>query len=122
MSCWGTIDEESELYNLFQSSRIPIRSIVPFIPRESGMPLCYMVLTNELSKEAIEQLSRKIFEAWKPECKNLQEARDYLLENGLPVKTTHFSSVATDDYFQMPSGVALNAVLHFAQNLNQNAE
>ncbi|MBN3946745.1 MAG: hypothetical protein HWQ38_09710 [Nostoc sp. NMS7] len=115
MACWGIIDESSEFYEIFKTNRIPIRSIVPFVPRESGMPLCYMVLMEEMPSQVIERLSRKIYEAWKSECKNLQVARDYLIKSGLPLKTSHFSSVGSDDYFQMPCGAALNAALHFAQ-------
>ncbi|MEH2135407.1 hypothetical protein [Nostoc sp.] len=114
MACWGIIETESVFYEIFKNTRIPIRSIVPFVPREEGMPLCYMVLTKDLPNDAIEKLSRKIYEVWKPECKNLQQARDYLLANGLPLKTSHFSGVGSDDYFQM-TGVALNAALRFAQ-------
>jgi hypothetical protein len=111
MACWTKVNPDSELYPIFGDRSVPILSIVPFVPRESGMPLCYMVLGEQLPDEIVNQLAQKIYETWQGECESLEMAREYVLQ-GIPLKTSHFHGAGTDDYFQMPHGAALNAALH----------
>jgi hypothetical protein len=120
MACWGRINQDSELYSIFGDSEVPIVSIVPFIPREDGCPPCYMVKGNALSPELLEKTASLILQQWQEECTSLEVAKQYIINNGLPLLTTHFSSVFSDDYFHMPMGAALNALIHFIYNKTKN--
>ncbi len=115
MACWTKVNPDSELYQIFGDSKVPILSIIPFVPRESGMPLCYMVLGQQLPDGIVNQLAQKIYETWASECESLEMAREYVLK-GIPLKTSHFSGANTDDYFQMPHGAALNIASHINHN------
>lgn len=115
MSSWATIKEENELWEIFPTGNVPIVSIVPIIPREEGCPLCYVVDETELSTKQLHKLAQRIYQQWQPECTNIQEAMDYVL-NGCSLKTTHFSGVSTDDFYQMPWGAALNIAMRMQEN------
>ncbi|WP_375470992.1 hypothetical protein [uncultured Nostoc sp.] len=118
MASHAYCNESSDFFPVFGNQAVPIRSIVPIIPREHGAPPCYVVLVDQLSESIIEQLAEMIFQEWQPECKSIQMAREYMLQDGLPLRTTHFSSVGTNDYFQMPMGAALNAIRSGYQSQN----
>ena len=107
MACWAYTKPESDLYQIFGDHPVPIRSIVPVIPREEGCPLCYMVIGWKLPDEQLAALSYKLYNQWQPECVSVAQARGYILE-GLPLQTCHFSNVGTDDYFMIPHGAAFN--------------
>lgn len=111
MACWGKINQSSELYSVFGDIDIPILSIVPMIPRERGCPLCYVVLGSQLDKEVLEKMAQKLFERWQSECESLEMAKAYI-KQGLPVQTSHFQFVSSDDRFHLPTGIALNLALH----------
>jgi hypothetical protein len=113
MASWGTLKEDCPFAEIFPERRVEIRSIVPIIPREQGSPPCYVVKGEALSQEQLKKLANRLYEIWQPECESVGAAAEYILE-GLPLKTTHFSSVTTDDYFQVPVGVALNIAIRSA--------
>ena len=117
MACWAKIKPESEFYPIFNNIDVPIQSLVPFVPRSSGNPLCYMVLVNELPVTITEQLAQKLFELWQSECKSYDAARNYILK-GLPMKTSHFQSVISDDHYQMQMGAAINIAAHSSQSIS----
>lgn len=100
MACWAYMKPESELFEIFQTDQVPILSIIPIIPREAGCPQCYIVLGDQLSQEQVTALAHKLYHLWQPECADPEQARNYILE-GLPLKTSHFLGVGTDDYFMI---------------------
>lgn len=113
MSCWASLKRDSEFYNLFPNGRVQILSIVPVIPREEGCPPCYLVLGNRLTPQQLEQLAQLLQRWWPHECQSLEQAKEYILRENLPLKTSHFDNVSTDDIFYIPNGVALNAAINF---------
>lgn len=113
MTCWANCKRESEFYPIFGDQPVPIRSIVPIIPRELGAPPCYVVLVEDLELAQANALAEMLFQKWQPECQSIEQAKQYILD-GLPLKTSHFNSCGSDDYFMMESGAALNAAIHFA--------
>lgn len=121
MACWANCKPESEFYSIFGDQPVPIRSIVPIIPREEGSPPCYIVLVDKLEVSQAENLAQKLFEKWQLECTSIEQARQYILD-GLPLKTSHFNGCSSDDFFMMPWGVALNAATHFAYAESQEHE
>lgn len=123
MACWALCKPESEFYQIFGDHLVPIRSLVPIIPREEGSPPCYVVLIEELELFQANALAEMLFQRWYPECKTLDQAKQYIMD-GLPLKTSHFNGCGSDDFFMMPWGTALNAAIHFdyaeRHNKNQN--
>ncbi len=113
MTSHAYCSENSEFFSIFGSQAVPIKSIVPIIPREHGAPPCYVVLVEQLPLTIANQLAEMIYEEWQPECESLQMAKEYILQ-GLPLRITHFSGVGTDDYYQMPMGAALNIAIRSA--------
>lgn len=114
MSCWAYCKPESEFYSIFGSDPVPIKSIVPIIPREEGCPLCYLVLVDRLRVDQAEALAQAVFQQWFSECQSIEQARQYILE-GLPLKTSHFNGCSSDEYHMMKWGAALNAAMHLHQ-------
>ena len=121
MTCWGNCKSESEFYSIFGDQPVPIRSIVPIIPREEGSPPCYVVLGEKLGQAQVNALAEKLLNYWSPECRSIEQARQYILD-GLPLKTSHFNGCSSDDFFMMPWGAALNASIHFAYIESQERE
>lgn len=110
MASYAFCNPDSDLFPIFGDEAIPILSIVPIIPREHGAPPCYVILGRELSENVRHQLAMKLFEMWQPECESIEMASEYILE-GLPLKTTHFVGVGTDEQQQMIMGSALNMAI-----------
>lgn len=121
MACWATCKRESEFYVIFGGERVPIKSIVPIIPREKSSPPCYVVLVKELEVSQANTSAEILFQQWSPECQSIEQAKQYILE-GLPLKTSHFTGCSSDDYFMMQWGTALNAAIHFAYAKSQECE
>jgi hypothetical protein len=111
MSCWGFLKEDCPFQSILGNGRVPIRSIVPIVPRKRGCPICYIVLGEQLTDEQVHLLAELLYEMWQPECSSIEEAITYIRQ-GLPLKTSWFRSVGTDDYFYVPVGVALNIAAH----------
>ena len=112
MACWATCKRESVFYSIFGDDPVPIKSIVPIIPREEGSPPCYVVLVEKLEVAQANALAEMLLKRWSPECQSIEQAKQYILE-GLPLKTSHFNVCGSDDYFMMKWGAALNAAIHF---------
>lgn len=121
MACWTTCKRESEFFEIFGNDQVPIRSMVPIVPREEGSPPCYVVLGKELGQAQVNALAERLLNYWSPECHSIEQARQYILD-GLPLKTSHFNGCSSDDFFMMPWGVALNASIHFAYIKSQERE
>jgi hypothetical protein len=116
MASWATLKQGNELWEIFPSGNVPIISIVPITPREAGCPLCYVVESSELTNEQLQKLAERIHQQWYPECDDIQDAIDYI-SNGCPLKTTHFSGVSTDDFYQVPWGAAMNIAMRMQEDL-----
>jgi hypothetical protein len=110
MASWGILKDDCPFASVFPDRRVEIRSIVPIIPREIGSPPCYIVEGENLSRGQLRNLAERLYQIWQPECDSVGAAAAYILE-GLPLKTSHFSSVGTNDYFQVPVGLALNIAI-----------
>lgn len=114
MACWGYLKEDSEYRKLLGVEKIPIMSIVPIIPGEDGNPLCYQLSHKELKEGQIEDLAQKLIKKYPADFPDIDSAIAYI-KTGLPLQSSHFSSVGSDDYFHMPWGAALNALAQFNQ-------
>ncbi len=91
---WAYLREGTPFDDVFPDRMVPIRSILPIIPRERGCPPCYIVDAQFLSHEQIDRLAQQLFELWRPECESLQHAKEYIA-NGLPLKTDWFNGCGT---------------------------
>lgn len=91
---------------------MPIRSIIPIIPREEGSPPCYIVLGEKLEQAQVNALAEMLLEKWSPECSSIEQASQYILE-GLPLKTSHFNGCGTNDRVLMKA-MGFNDATSFA--------
>lgn len=92
---WGYLIEGSPFGAIFPDGRVPLRSIIPMTPRERGAPPCYLVAIRELSEAQIAQLATLLWQQWRPECESLEQAVTYIQTEGLPLRCSWFSGVAT---------------------------
>jgi hypothetical protein len=101
MTSWAYLKPNTPFNQFFPDGWVPIRSIVPGIPREVGCPLCYIVVG--LEEWQIQGLAEMLYERWQPECDSVERAADYV-RGGLPLKCSYFDSCGTDEYHQMQWG------------------
>ncbi|BAS59890.1 hypothetical protein NIES2135_20450 [Leptolyngbya boryana NIES-2135] len=93
---WATLSAKTPFNHLFPDRKVPIVSPIPIIPREEGMPFCYVVDAQFLTDEQIQGLAEMLYEQWKPESESVEETIVYIRE-GLPLKCAWFSSFTTID-------------------------
>lgn len=91
---WGVLNPGTPYADVWPDGIVPLRSPWPMIPREEGAPSCYLVAGELLSDAQVAVLARLLVAAWAPECPDAATATAYI-RNGLPLKTTWFSVVAT---------------------------
>ncbi|WP_160166350.1 hypothetical protein [Calothrix sp. PCC 7507] len=97
METWASLKPDADfnqINQIFPDGKVPIKSMVPIIPRDAENPPCYVVDANFLSSEQIQALAEGLYEMWQPECKSVQMAIDYI-RRGLPLKCEYFSGVTT---------------------------
>ena len=94
---WANLKPETPFNHLFPDGRVPIRSILPIIPREEGAPRCYLVPGDKLTAEQIMGLAQIIWRQWHPECQTLEQAIAYIRDDALPLKTDWFTSISGID-------------------------
>lgn len=92
---WGNLIDGSPLVSIFPDGRVPLISVWPIVPRERGAPRCYLVDVSLLSDEQIRALAELLYETWRHECSSADEAIAYMHDEGLPLRISHFSTVAT---------------------------
>lgn len=97
MKTWGNLKPTTHLNQIFTDGKVPIKSVVPIIPREEGSPSCYLLDADYLSQEQIEALALGLYQMWQPECESVQMAIDYI-HRGLPLNCEHFDGVTSTDY------------------------
>lgn len=114
MASWAYVKHTSTLYEIFGSNPVPIESIVPGVPREKGCPLCYWIMVDKLDQQVLAALAERLYHQWQPECSSVEESYEYILK-GLPLRTSHFFGVGTDDYFMIPWGAALSLSAHLQE-------
>ena len=76
--------------HIFPGGRVPIRSPLQIVPRETGAPLCYLVPGDRLTEAQIAQLAALLFEQWRPECASVEEAAAYIRSDALPLRVDWF--------------------------------
>lgn len=92
---WGYLLADTPFAAIFPDRTVPLISVWPIVPREAGAPRCYLVNVAELSDEQVEQLAALLHTQWRPECESIDQAIEYLRTEGLPLRVTWFSTVAT---------------------------
>lgn len=97
---WATLKQETPFNRLFPDLKVPIVSPIPIIPREEGMPFCYVIDAQFLTDEQIQGLAEMLYEQWKPEAESIEATINYIRE-GLPLKCEWFSSFTTIDQKMM---------------------
>lgn len=98
---WANLKPETPFSQLFPDGRVPIRSILPIIPREEGAPRCYLVPGSQLTDEQIRGLAELIWRQWQPECETLEQAIAYIREDALPLRTDWFVGISSVDQGMM---------------------
>jgi hypothetical protein len=95
IEAYGCLKTDSPFSEIFPSGIVPLESVDPSTLRHPEAPPCYVVDSNRLSKGQVKFLAELIYEAWKPECKDLTQAINYV-ETGLPLDINWFNGVGTD--------------------------
>lgn len=93
---FATLKEDTPFNAIFPDRFVPLKSIIPIVPRGEGMPECYVVEASQLADDQIEQLAELLYPMWSPECESVDQAIAYIL-GGLPLKTSWFSGCSTSD-------------------------
>lgn len=93
---FGRLKEGTPFEGIFPDRSVPLRSVLPIIPREVGSPPCYLVPGDALSEEQVEALAQ-LLPQWSPECQSIEQARAYIREDSLPLKVEWFEVVGTTD-------------------------
>ncbi|MEH2274652.1 MAG: hypothetical protein V7K40_07525 [Nostoc sp.] len=96
METWASLKSNTPFNQIFTDGKVPIKSIVPIIPRDKTSPACYVVDADFLSNQQILVLAERLYQMWQPECTDVQMAVDYIRQ-GLPLKCDHFCCVTTTD-------------------------
>lgn len=91
---WAYLQKETPFNEIFLDRAVPIRSIFPIIPREEGSPPCYVIDARFLNPDQIDRLAQQLYEMWRDET-SLEEAKRYIIEMGLPLKTDWFNGAGT---------------------------
>lgn len=92
---WGYIVADAPFASIFPDGRVPLKALFPIIPREEGAPRCYLVDVAELSDDQVAALAALLWELWRPECESVEQAIAYIRTEGLPLRTTWFTTVGT---------------------------
>ena len=93
---WGHLKPDTPFAHIFPDGVVPLKGILPIIPREEGAPECYLVPGSELSDAQVEQLATMLWERWRPECSGPEQAAEYIRLDALPLRVTWFEGVGTD--------------------------
>ena len=96
MKTWATLKPNTPFNQIFPDGKVPIKSLVPIIPRDETSPTCYIVDVDFLSNQQIQTLAERLYQMWQPECTDVQMAVN-CIRQGLPLKCDHFSGVTTTD-------------------------
>ncbi|HEY9608946.1 MAG TPA: hypothetical protein V6C93_06250, partial [Allocoleopsis sp.] len=59
-----------------------------------GSPPCYVVDSAFLTQDQVDRLAQQLFEMWREET-SLEEAKRYIINSGLPLKTDWFNGAST---------------------------
>ena len=108
MTNWIYIKKECYLYQIFGDRPVKVDSLIPATPREEGAPPCYWVLSSDLSEPEILQLSILLYQRWRPECKSLADAEQYIREKNVPLAVSNTSRCMTDEGANFPLTAAIN--------------
>jgi len=93
----GHLKSDSPFTAIFAPDGIvPLKSIVPMIPREEGCPKCYELDAEKLTEPQLQQLAELLYQRWQPECESIEMAVNYIREPGLPLECKWFDGVSTD--------------------------
>lgn len=112
---WATLRPDTPFSSLFPDRQVPIRSVIPIVPREEGAPPCYMVEGNLLADEQLRALAGLLLEMWSPECESIDQAIAYI-RDGLPLRCEWFNSVTTTNIGMMLSMAELGYELRQADD------
>lgn len=92
---WGHLVDGSPFAAAFPDGRVPLISIWPMTPREAGAPSCYLVDSARLTDDQVDILAAQLYQQWQPECASVEDAAAYIRVQGLPLRTTWFTTVGT---------------------------
>lgn len=98
---FGLLRPETPFREIFPDGFVPLKSLVPFIPREEGCPPCYEVDGDRLTDQQRLQLATDLFNRWQPECESVEAAIAYIREPGLPLQVAWFHGFTTTDFSQL---------------------
>lgn len=98
MTTFGHLKNDTPFAYVFPDGKVPLTNIFKGIPREKGAPECYWVDGSRLNPQQIEELAKMLYEMWQPECKSLDQARDYVSKE-LPLNADWFTGASTDSLF-----------------------
>ena len=92
---WGWLVPINPFAAVFPDGKVPLKSILPVIPRERTAPPCYLLDVAQISDAQIAALAALLWQQWQPECASAAEAEAYIRQEGLPIRVSWFSGVGT---------------------------
>lgn len=98
---FGILRADTPFRGIFPDGFVPLKSLVPFIPREEGSPLCYEVDASRLTDEQRLQLATDLFQRWNSEWESVEAEIAYIADPGLPLQLAWFRGFTVSGFDQL---------------------